>query len=258
MAHDEFPFHPVPHTGDEHFAREYPDEPSPLEMLELIETLRGFVEAHTVAPYVVDVDDPLAREACWTLTAAIAGKPVRHPAEVTAQWFVARRQAECGASVRRLGKVLEPSIVWLDPADEAGLPIRSRFASWMVRAGGQRSRFGPLRAAEVYRDLVPQLSGHGVSRARPLVVWQETLTGLDDLYRWSGGVTGPYAEIAAGALLAYARLGAEVGRRADAVERLHRLRGDLLAAATVRELSAEEGLVLVDVELELAFLATER
>lgn len=254
---EEYPFIPVPHTGDEHLGRHEDREPSPLEIMELVETLRTFVASRTVAPYEVDVTDPRAREACWLLVAAISGKPVRDPAEVTAQWYVARREAESGAAVRRLGKRLEPSIVWLDPQDDAGLPIRSRFALWMVRAGGERTRLGPLRAAELYRTLVPQLSGHGVSRARPLEVWQETLTGLQELYRWSGGVQGRYPEIACGSSMAYARLAAEVGRRADAVLTLRRLRGELLEASEHRELSTDEQLALVSIDVELAFLGAQ-
>lgn len=257
MAEQEYPFFPVPRTGDEHLGRQGGSEPSPLEIMQLIDTLREFLTSRTVAPYAVDDSDPRACEACWLLVAAIAGKPVRHPAEVTAQWYVAQREAESGAAVRRLGKRLEPSIVWLDPQDEGGLPIRSRFAFWMVRAGGERTRMGPLRAAEIYRTLVPQLSGHGVSRARPIEVWQETLTGLQELHRWSGGVGGRHREIACGSLMAYARLSAEVGRRADAVQTLRRLREELLEAAAHRELSTDEDLALVTVDVELAFLGAE-
>ena len=253
MAEEEYPFIPVPRRGDEHLGGDSP-EPSPLEMMELIETLRDFVTAHTTTPYVLDDSEPLAREACWLLSAAITDKPVRHPAEVTAQWYVARRAAACGAAVRSLGKRLEPSIVWLDPADEAGLVIRSRFASWMVRAGGERARIGPLRAVQIYRDLVPRLSGHGVSRARPMEMWQETLEGLQGLYRWSGGVDGRHPEIARAALLGYARLGAEVGRRADAIATLRRLRNDLQAAGECRALSEDEQMTLIAVDLELAVL----
>lgn len=254
MADEEYPFIPVPRRGDEHLGRGEQPEPSPLEMMELIETLREFVTAHTTTPYEIDATEPLAREACWLLASSISGKPVRHPAEVTAQWHVARRAAECGAAVRSVGKRLEPSIVWLDPADEAGLVIRSRFASWMVRAGGGRARIGPLRALEIYRDLVPRLSGHGVSRTRPLEMWRETLAGLQGLHAWSGGVDGQHPEVARAALLGYARLGAEVGRRADAIATLHRLRGEIVAAAERRELTEAEQLTLVDVELELAVL----
>ncbi|SDB99420.1 hypothetical protein GA0111570_11366 [Raineyella antarctica] len=254
MADEEYPFIPVTRSGDEHLGRQDRPEPSPLEIMELIETLRAVVAGRTAAPYVLDDTDPLAREACWLLVAAILGKPVRHPAEVTAQWYVAQREAECGASVRLLGKRLEPAIAWLAPDDEAGLPIRSRFAAWMVRAGGQRTRLGPLRAAEIYRDLVPRMSGHGVSRSRPMEMWRETLDGLSGLHEWSGGVAGPHADIARGSLLAYARLGAEIGRRADAVECLDRLRRDLLLLAEHRDPTQDEVLALVEIDLELAFL----
>ena len=260
MTDDSYPYFPLPFAGGEDPGPEGPGEPSPLEMIELIETLRDFVTARTVAPYTVDKDEPLAREACWTLVTAIVGKPVRHPAEVTAQWFVARQEAECGAAVRLLGKRLEPSIVWLDPADEAGMPIRSRFASWMVRAGGTRARIGPLRAAEVYRDLVPQLSGHGVSRSRPIEMWQETLSGLSALCRWAGGPAGRHGAISLDAGLAYARLAAQVGRRAEAVACL----ADLYRQ--VRDLTPSQGrtpadltlsdpdLTLLDIELDLRAL----
>ncbi len=253
MADEDF-FIPQPRgAGADHLWADVPGT-TPLEIMELIDTLRDYIGAHTVAPYQVDREDPLAREACWALVSSIAGKPVRHPAEVTAQWYVAQREAECGASVRRLGKRLEPSVVWLDPTDVDALPILSRFAAWMVQAGGERARFGPLRAAEIYRDLVPVLSGHGVSRTRPIEVWRETLGGLDALHRWSGGVHGPYAHVATRAQMAYARLGAEVGRRADAVECLLRLRDSLLQAADSRALTQDEEMLLVDIDLELAFL----
>lgn len=260
MADEEYPFIPVPRTGDEHLGSHAGPEPSPLEIMELIETLRNYVASRTLAPYVLDSADPRAREACWLLVAAIARRPVRHPAEVTAQWYVAQREAECGASVRHLGKRLEPSIVWLDPAEEAGMPIRSRFASWMVRAGGDRTRFGPLRAAEIYRDLVPALSGRVVSRTRPIEMWQETLSGLDGLCRWAGGPAGSHGTISLDAGLAYARLAAQVGRRAEAVACL----ADLYRQ--VRDLSISERrtpadltlvdphLTLLDIELDLRAL----
>lgn len=259
MAEEEYPFIPVSRRGDEHLGGDAP-EPSPLEMMQLIETLRDFVTAHTTTPYVLDDTEPLAREACWVLTAAITDKPVRHPAEVTAQWYVARRAAACGAAVRSLGKRLEPSIVWLDPADEAGLVIRSRFASWMVRAGGERTRIGPLRAAEIYRDLVPQLSGHGVSRSRPIEMWQETLTGLSTLSRWAGGPAGRHGAISLEAGLAYARLAAQVGRRAEAVACLTDLYRQVLdltgpdGRRPADPAASVHGLTLLDIELDLRVL----
>ena len=259
MADEDYPFIPIPRTGDEHLGRRDAPEPSPLEVMELIETLRSFVAVRTSAPYELDRSDPRAREACWLLVAAVAQKPLRDPAEVTAQWYVARREAECGASVRALGKRLEPSIVWLDPADVAGMPIRSRFASWMVRAGGDRARIGPLRAVEIYRDLVPQLSGHGVSRSRPIEMWQETLTGLSTLCRWGGGPAGRHGAIALDAGLAHARLAAQVGRRAEAVACLTHLYRQVLDLTPSQERTPaatvwDPGLTLLDIELDLRAL----
>ncbi|QGF22726.1 hypothetical protein [Raineyella fluvialis] len=248
------PWVPQPRKGAEHLGRDLPAEPSPLELIELAERLRAFVAAHTTAPYEIDTSDPLAREACWALAAFVADKPIRDAAEVTALWYVARRHAQTGASVRRLGKLLEPAVIWLSPEDEGGLPIRSRFAFWMVSCGGERARFGPLRAVGIYRELVPVLTGHGVSRARPMEMWREILTGLSELCDWAGGPGGRHGEIAVEVGLAYARLASQVGRRAEAVScfrALHRQLRELDLAAGRRP---ETDLTLLDIELDLRAL----
>lgn len=251
---DRDPWRPLPHRAGEHLGRDLPPEPSPLEVMELIERLRTLIAHYSGGSYEIDPADPLAREACWALAAVLEDKPVRDPAEVTALWYVARRYAETGASPRRLGKVLEPAVVWLSPADETGLPIRSRFAGWMVRCGGERSRFGPLRAAEIYRTLVPALSGHGVSRARPIEIWQETLTGLSGLCRWAGGARGRHGTIGLEAGLAYARLAAQVGRRAEAVACLGELHRQLRKPAPGEGPHPSTALTLLDIELDLRIL----
>lgn len=248
------PWRPMPRRAAEHLGRELPAEPSPLELMDLAERLRTFLAQHCATPYEIDPGDQLAREACWALAAFLENKPVRDRTEVTALWYVARRYAATGASPRRLGKLLDPAIVWLDPDEEASLPIRSRFARWMVECGGERARFGPLRAAELYRDLVPALSGHGVSRARPIEVWRETLSGLSDLCRWTGGPGGRHPTIGLESGLAYARLAAQVGRRAEAVSCLQTLHRRLREPAAAAVHAASLDLTLLDLELDLRAL----
>lgn len=255
--HDEHvadPWRPLPRRAAEHLGRELPPEPSPLELMELMERLRTFLSQHCVTPYEIDPDDQPAREACWALAAFLEDKPVRDRSEVAALWYVARRCAATGASPRRLGKLLEPAIVWLAPEDEAALPIRSRFARWMVQCGGERARFGPLRAAQLYRSLVPALSGHGVSRARPIEVWRETLAGLSELGQWAGGPGGRHPVIGLESGLAYARLADQVGRRAEAVSRLQTLHRQLREPGAAAEHAATLHLTLLDIELDLCVL----
>lgn len=251
--HDD-PWRPRPFRAAEHLGREMPPEPSPLEVMELIDRLRTLIAHRCDGPYQIDPDDSLAREACWALAAVLEDKPVRDPAEVTALWYVARQYAAGGAAPRRLGKVLEPAVVWLSPTDEDGLAIRSRFAGWMVRCGGERARFGPLRAAQSYRTLVPALSGHGVSRTRPIAVWQETLAGLSGLCRWSGGPGGRHGAIGLEAGLSYARLAAQLGRRAEAVACLAELHRTLRELGSGGEPHPHAAEALLDIELDLHVL----
>lgn len=242
-----------PRRGDEHLGRDY-DEPSDLEMLDIIESMRKLVRHHTIAPYQVDLTSPRGRQACWILVTAINGKPVREASEVTAQWFVARQSAEHGASPRRLGKLLEPSILWLDPTDATNLAIRTRYARWMIAAGGDMRRLGPRRALEIYRGIAGTLSGHDVSIFRPMPVWRETLVGLDELIRWAGPLDGPRGAIAREATLMRGRLQMELGHRDVALTSLLAVQSALEVLATQDALTEDDQMMQVDLELDLMLL----